>query len=234
MNECIIVTHSKQLERLTSMADTGDVIQVIPTGTIFGKDMQHSMFYVVQNPDSMIGTLTEFVTAWIDLVLAAMRAVQVTAALWTQVRAINVTTELEDVQIDIDLPGELIVSAGTQGTSWWAYNILQGVPGKLTKPGFKRVAGIPEGLIADGGVINESDPNFANAETMAEAWGQALRSTLTVFTLEDTADVTPAQDAYMPCVVGTLPDGSRDLARFQVIDVGILQEEVTSQRSRFS
>jgi len=197
-----------------------DVYELIDVQDFFGQEVLNVYFYENNNVLNGGATAEDLANCFIDQVLPEILDVQSDNVTHTEIRVRNLFTP-SDAHV------AAISEAGENGTdtnsSFVAIGFKLVQPNGALRNGAKRIAGIPEGIMADGVVTD------ATYITALDQVGAAMADTLSI----------SLADVFMPVVVGRILDGGSyrlpenfGEAVLGAIIEGVFSALVTSQVSR--
>lgn len=198
----------------------GDIVMLTINSTLFTETMSNVFFYeCTDNEDeATLGQMAEVfrisvLNEWVELLSEDVT--------FTSIRMDNLTNELDFSVLDL---AEVGLTLSPSASSAVAGAISLTVSSKLTRPGSKRIGGIPEVYVGD----NLWVPVTADIDAFLVALVDDLEG----------EDLDPAVVCLLnPVVVGrfliTEPDtGMIDISRFQSITGAIAKDAITTQTSR--
>lgn len=198
----------------------GDIVMITMNGTLFGERCSNVWFYECTDNTgnaNLLQVAQEFRAlvwqAWIDLTSEDYKRVNV--------KIDNLTNGLDFADLPVAGDGLVLSPACSSAV---AGGFTLSVSTRLTRPGSKRMAGIPEVTVAD----NLWTPEQADMNILTSAMLNEL----------DLDNLNPAVACMMnPIVVGRFPithedAGKIDISRFQSITGIHVSATVTTQTSR--
>jgi len=193
----------------------GDVIKISDCQTLFGQSLCNIFYYVVTvwtgNAD-----IDDIISDWITFVLPGITPIQHVDLTHVNIAAENVTTGLEFGAQAISVAGQIASAPSMPSYVAGSFRLERAT--RLTRPGFKRIAGIPESLVDD------NDFDVALAAVINAAGSMA--ATLGMVT------PAPGDGTLVPSIVGRQPDGSLDLARISPVTTVSPVVDISTQVSR--
>lgn len=197
------------------MVAVNDIIRIRDCQSMFGQTLCNVFYYVVQAWTGN-STLLDVLTEYQQQVVSKFQPLQTPDLIHVNLRADNVTNDLDFAEKAISDGGTYTDSISLPVFVAIGYKLTRST--KLTRPGAKRVAGISETLATDGQI----NPVASVVDNLGVAFAQVL-------TID--APVTNS-GSLAPVIVGRQVDGSLDLTRTNLILSGEAQVELTSQVSR--
>jgi len=165
----------------------GEVVRITDRQTLFGQEVLNVYWYQLAT-DFIGATALEIAENWWGELGTHIRAVQHTAC-----NHISVTVESIDGSMDFatyTIPGggeNGAIGTGDCMPPFTTFSITLVPENRSVRPGGKRIAGVPEGVVATGGVVDSGV--MADLITLADWMATQLN-----FLLET--------DAYIPVIVG--------------------------------
>ena len=206
----------------------GDVIEMRVSGIMDEQRCENIFHYILDDPGVESNpTLEDFVEAWRDLVLAAIRAIQISNYVYRQIRAVNLVSASAPFTLDIsDLAGS--VTSGTHQATFDAFGFKLTPTLGITRPGSKRFAGVYEEVLSSGGVLTVGSTPLNNINT-------ALASAILMDgTPNLVANAQAASDEVLmrPIVLGRDGNGDYELGRIDFIAAASMNTRKTTQNTR--
>ncbi len=174
----------------------GNVLKLTDCQTLFGQSLCNVFYYLVSvwtgNAD-----IDDVLTDWIAGVLPTIIPIQHGDLTHIEVAAENVSTGLEFGSQAIAVSGGIVAAPSLP--SYVAASFRLERTTRLTRPGFKRLGGVPENLVDD----NDYDVGLAAVIAAANVMGAVVNMTTPA----------PGDGQLTPVIVGRNTDGSLDLTR---------------------
>ncbi len=194
----------------------GDLIRFTVFQTLYSENIQNIWYYEVNNMNGVAG-LSNLVTAFIDDLISDWTPVVTEDVIFDRLLAENLTNGLDFEDVGLDFTGDLALVAANSAT---AVSMKLNVSTRETRPGGKRISGIPEDRISGNTFIKtvEAWNVFEAGVGLGISW----------------VDSPPDNSIFAaPMVIGTDPITKKlDLERFQRINNGDVRSTVTTQASR--
>lgn len=196
------------------MPSVDDVIEVVLEQSYFDQQVINVHQFVITDV-SGAGTLQDVAEEFRDGIIPSIADEQVSALEYVEIRVNNITDGLEFYILPVSIFG---TDTGESLPSFNAVSVKLFRPTKLTRNGYRRMAGV------NGDFVDENNVNSTYRMAIALAFD---------FLISDTVCGTPTDTVTIQgAIVGRLANGDYDLTRVQQPSVLQVQELVTTQRSR--
>lgn len=197
------------------MPAPGDILRLTSCANLFDQRVCNVFYYTVSVWTGNT-SIPDAVTSLFDFLFDGALSALTDELVWDEVVYNNLLQPAEDQFVSLSKAGTDTTFAAL--SPFDAASIRLFGANALTRSGYKRIAGITEGTVANGGVIE------SGVATTLQGLADRMASTF------DDSGGTDVE--FLPVIVGRTPAGQPDLSRVNPVQSASLQPNKTTQNTR--